>query len=217
MILGVLNQKGGVGKTTTALSVASALALEGWRVLLVDADPQGSSLAWAAAREANPLFSVVGLPKPTLHRDMPELSKGYDAVVIDGAPRVNDLGRSVIAASDTILIPVQPSPFDVWAAAETVALIREAAVHKERLKAVIAINRRIVGTALGRDVVEALEPLGLPILDASLSQRVVYAESAARGLSAIEAAPNSEAAREVQALAAELVTYHQNGKAVADV
>ncbi|WP_438346833.1 ParA family partition ATPase [Methylorubrum populi] len=217
MILGIISQKGGVGKTTLSFNLAAVLALDGWRVLLIDADPQASSLAWSAARQEKPLFPVLGLPKATLHRDMPEVSKGYDAVLIDGAPRVNDLGRSVIAASDMVLVPVQPSPFDVWAAADTVGLIEEAAVHKERLKAAIAVNRKIVGTAIGRDVAEALEPLKIPVLTSSLHQRVIYAESAARGLSVVEQAPNSDASREIQALTAEVITYAQEGKAIADV
>src|SRR4028119_568969 len=115
MIIGVLNQKGGVGKTTTAVNMAATLAPQRHRVLLVDADPQGSSLAWSSAREAPPLFSVVGMAKPTLHREMPDIAQDYDAVFIDGAPRVNDLGRAAILASDIVIIPVQPSPYDVWA------------------------------------------------------------------------------------------------------
>src|SRR5476651_1448820 len=115
MIIGVLNQKGGVGKTTIAVNLAAAFANSGARALLVDADPQGSALAWSSARERDPLFAVVGMAKPSLHRDLPDLAKNYDFVVIDGAPRVNELGRSAILASDFVLLPVQPSPYDVWA------------------------------------------------------------------------------------------------------
>jgi chromosome partitioning protein len=200
MIIGVLNQKGGVGKTTLAVNVSATLAMRGLRVLLVDADPQASSMAWSAAREAPPLFPVIGMAKPTLHRDMPEIAKDYDAVVIDGAPRVNDLGRAAILASDTILIPVQPSPYDVWAAADTVQLIREAQQFKPDLKAAFVINRKIVNTAIGRDVATALEHFEIPVLPTQLCQRVLYAESAGQGLAVAEVAPNSEAARELAAL-----------------
>jgi cellulose biosynthesis protein BcsQ len=95
---------------------------------------------------------VVGMAKPTLHLDLPSVARDYDFVVIDGAPRVNELGRAAILASDTILIPVQPS-HDVWAAAQTVELIREAQQYKTRLRAAFVINRKIVNTAIGRDVV----------------------------------------------------------------
>lgn len=204
MIIGVLNQKGGVGKTTISVNLAHTYAAQGARVLLVDADPQGSSLSWSSAREIEPLFPVIGMAKPTLHKDLPAVAKNYDVTIIDGAPRVNELGRAAIMASDLIVIPIQPSPYDVWAGADTVALVNEARVFKENLKAVFAINRRIVNTAIGRDVAKALEQFAFPVLK-GLSQRVVYAESAAQGLAVAEIEPQSPAAREIEKLAADLV------------
>ena len=108
------------------------------------------------------------MAKLSLHRDLPEIAKDYDVVVIDGAPRVNELGRSAILASDTILIPVQPSPYDVWAAAFTVQLIREAQQFRGALTAAFVINRKIVNTAIGRDVASALDHFGTPVLPGHL-------------------------------------------------
>ena len=202
MIVGVLNQKGGVGKTTVAVNLASCFSRSGQQTLLVDADPQGSALAWSGARQIDAEFVVVGMAKPTLHREIPALAKNYDIVVIDGAARVNELGRAAIMASDLVLIPVQPSPYDVWAAADTVQLIREARQFKESLRAAFLINRKIANSAIGRDFHAALAQFPeTPVLDAALVQRVVYAESAARGLSVLEAAPRGEAAREIHRLA----------------
>ena len=204
MIIGVLSQKGGVGKTTLSLNIASHYAAQGRKVLLVDADPQGSALAWSSARDLPPLFPVVGMAKPTLHRDLPAVASDYDVTIIDGAPRVNDLGRAAILASDIVLIPVQPSPFDVWAADDTVKLVQEAQQFKETLKAAFAINRKIVNTAIGRDVAKAFDDAPFPVLSASVCQRVLFAECAGQGLTVREIAPNGEAAREIAQLCASI-------------
>jgi chromosome partitioning protein len=206
MIIGVLNQKGGVGKTTVAVNLAAVFATAGNRVLLVDADPQGSSIAWSAARTSDPLFPVVGMAKSTLHRDLPNLARDYAFVIIDGAPGANEVGRSVIMASDLIIIPVQPSPYDVWASAATVKLIGEVKQYRDDLEAIFVINRKIVNTALGRDVTGALAAFKFIVSEVALCQRVIYAESAARGLAVIEAEPQSEAAKEIAWFAQTILT-----------
>ncbi len=207
MIISVQNQKGGVGKTTLAIHISYVLSSSKTRVLLIDADPQGSSRDWAAAREDEPPFSVVGLDRPTIHRDLPKLADGYDHVVIDGPPRVTDLARSAIAAADLVVIPIQPSPYDVWAATEVINLIKEASVFKESLKSVFVINRKIVNTAIGRDVVAALAEYSIPVAKAGICQRVAFAESAASGQTVMELNLKSSASKEIKALVKELLSY----------
>jgi chromosome partitioning protein len=204
MRIGVLNQKGGVGKTTLSVNIAASLARGGARVLLIDADPQGSALDWAAARQEPALFTVVGFPRPQIHKEIDQLGHGYDHIVIDGPPRVTELVRSAIMASDVVLIPVQPSPYDVWAAEEVVKLVREAVIFKEKLKTAFVINRKIVNTAIGRDVGDALAQYELPVFAATVSQRVLFAEAASQGKAVFELEPSSSAAREIEAVVAEL-------------
>ncbi len=207
MNIGFLNQKGGVGKTTLAVHVADALARQSRSVLLVDADPQGSSLDWAASRQGEPLFPVAGLPKASIHKELPALAKSYDTVIIDGPPRVYDVARSAIMASDLVLIPVQPSPYDVWAAKEIVDLIQEALVFKPTLKAAFVINRKIAKTALGRDVADALAEYPIPVLQTAICQRVALAESAAQGQTVFETAPDNPATQELVSLVNEIMEF----------
>lgn len=207
MIFGFLNQKGGVGKSTLSICLAASLARTGARVLLIDADPQGSALDWAAARQGKPLFTVVGFPRPSIHKEIGRMGQGYDHIVIDGPPRVTDLARSAIMASDVVVIPVQPSPYDIWAAEEVVKLIDEARIYKENIKSVFLVNRKITNTAIGRDVREALAAYPVHVLDASVAQRVVFAEAAAQGQAIFEIDPSGPAVAEIEAVAAELMEY----------
>jgi|SRR5579863_1197345 len=204
MIIAVVNQKGGAGKTTIALNLAAALAAEGKRVLLVDADPQQTAQDWAAVRSSPPPFQVVGLAKPVLHRDLPQMAADYDHVVIDGAPRNYEVARSAIAAADVVLIPVQPSGADFWASRETVGLVKEAHGFKETQKSVFVVSRKIGRTVLGRDIADALAEFEVPILKAGTMQRVIYAEALTGGTTVIEQQPRGPAAEEIRAILAEL-------------
>ena len=197
--------KGGSGKTTLAVHLAHTIGLAKKKVILIDADPQGSSQGWAASREDQPPFPVIGMARNTLHRDLPELLENYDHCVIDTPPRVSALARTAILAADLVLIPVQPSSYDVWAASETVKLIEEAQGFKPEIKAAFIINRRITNTAISREVEEALSDYEFPLLKTTIGQRVIFSESSA-GYSVIELAPSNKASTEIRQLSLEVMT-----------
>jgi len=204
MIIALCNQKGGAGKTTLAIHLAHAIALSKKRVLLVDSDPQGSASGWAATREETSPFPVIQMARDSLHRDLPAIAADYQHCVIDTPPRVSALARSAILASDLVIVPVQPSSYDVWAAGETVQLIQEAQQFKPDIKAVFIINRRITGTAIGKEIEGALAEMPFPILKTVIAQRVAFAESSA-GYTVIESSVNSAAANEIKALSKEVL------------
>lgn len=202
-VVAILNQKGGVGKTTLSVHLATALA-EGGKVLLIDADPQHSALDWAAQREKERPFNVIGMPKPILHSQVGTLGADYDWVIIDGPPRVNEVARSAIAASDLVIVPVQPSPYDVWAAKDIVDIVRECEITRPAVLSRFLINRLFPNTTLAGEVVDALSEFEMPMLKAVIHNRTEYAKSARLGLTALETEPHGQAAAEIRTLATEV-------------
>ena len=200
-----LSQKGGSGKTTTATCVARQLQLDGEDVILIDSDPQGSARDWRAATEQETVL-VVGLDRPTLDKDIKALSNnGKKWVIIDGAPRNEAMTLSAIKAADLVLIPVQPSPYDVWATEDLVAIIKtRQEVTEGKPKAAFFISRAIRRTDMSRDVHAALAELSLPTLEAMTTQRQIYPKAAAVGLTPADIEYEGEAAKEIRAIIAEV-------------
>lgn len=206
-VIAVLNQKGGSGKTTIATHLTRALQLQGSSVLLVDSDKQGSARDWSAVDESNPV-TVIGLDRPTLDRDLKNISD-KDFVVIDGSPQATDLAVSAIKAADFVLIPVQPSPYDIWATSDLVDLVKQRIeMTDNKLKSAFVVSRAIKNTKIGSEVSEVLIEYGLPVLNARIVQRIAYPNSAAIGKTVFETeSKSSDAVAEMNALATEVKSY----------
>ncbi len=206
-IIAVLNQKGGVGKTTIATNLAHALQLEGHKVILVDSDPQGSARDWNAASDGA-LIKVIGLDRATLAKDILAVVDNHDFIIIDGAPQIADLAIAAIKCADMILIPVQPSPYDIWACEDLVEIIKaRQEITDGKPKAAFIISRVIKNTQLGNEIREALEGYDLPVFKNFTTQRVIYAKSAATGSTVLSSEMKEEASNEIRAIANELKDF----------
>ena len=213
-VIAVLNQKGGAGKTTIATNLAHALVLARHKVLLVDADPQGSLRDWNEVNGGE-LIPVVGLDRETLAKDLQAVDSGYDFIVIDGAPQIAKLSAAAVKAADLVLIPVQPSPYDIWACADLVDIImarRE--VTNGQPQGAFVISRLIKKTRLSSEVGKALREYAMPILATGTSQRVVYPTSAAEGQTVFQKEPKGPAAREIVRIKNEMLEVLALGESI---
>jgi chromosome partitioning protein len=207
MIIAVLNEKGGVGKTTLVTNLARAYQRQQLRVLMVDSDPQGSLRDWlATAGDDSQYPSMVAMDKPSMIKDLKRMGADYDVVLVDGCPKAMGMIATTVTVADLVLIPVQPSGFDLWAANSVVELIRQRREVTDGIpQAAFVVTRQINNTKLQAESRTALADLGLPILSAFTTQRIAYAAAASGGKTVLDAAfAGTVAAHEITALAAEV-------------
>ncbi len=206
MIISFINQKGGVGKTTIAINVAAALARQGYKTLLIDADKQGSSSTWASLREESP-FQVVNLARENMAKDAISLAAEYDFTLIDAPPHAEAISRSCIIASDLVVMPIEPSGLSTWASDVTVQQVEQAREYKETLKCGFVVSRKIGKTVIGRQVREMVENTGMRVFDADIENRVAFAESMTMGQTIYEWGVDKKATEEIETLTTELINY----------
>ena len=186
-VVAIVNQKGGTGKTTLSINLASAFA-EVHPTLLVDADPQGSALDWADSR-ATPQMNLdaCGVEPSRLLRDVRNLAPRYTWIVIDGPPGIGRVSADAVRAADVVLIPTKPSPFDVWAASDIVDAIKARQETTGGIpKGYFVITMARPRTRLVGQVTGALAEYGLPILEARTTERVIYPMTAIEGKSVLD-------------------------------
>lgn len=199
-VIATINQKGGSGKTTLTAHLARAASLDGLKVLLVDSDRQGSLRDWHAAGNGCGL-DLVAADTPSAISSVRNIGLGYDVVFIDGMPSANAGAAAAIRVSDGVLIPVQPSPLDVWACGEVVDLVKQRREVANGLpRAGLVVSRAITRSVLARGLIRAFDEIGLESLDTHVHQRVMYATSMAIGSTALDDDPTGLAALEMRSI-----------------
>jgi len=203
IVITVAQQKGGTGKTTLAANLAAALATS-HRVALLDIDPQRSLTRWNQIRQAR----AAGVVRLTfsevsgwrLAAELERLKTAHDVVLIDSPPQIDTDARLAIRGATLVLIPVQPSPPDIWAAEGTLKL----AVAEKR-RATLVLNRLPPSGRLRQSMITSLREGAHPLLAATIGNRTGFASAFAEGLGVTEATPRSIAANELRALLSELL------------
>ncbi len=210
-VITVFNQKGGCGKTTIAMQLAGSLGLRGFAALVVDMDPQGTASRWASAAAEGSDFpaSVMSLApmEGKMHREVKNHVEKYDFVFIDCPPAMNSaVPTSAMLISDLALIPIVPSPGDIWAAEAAKKLAESAQVTNPTLIARVAPNMVQKHTLLAKDLLEVLkDDEDFKVLNSHLGARSAFRECQIMGTS-VHGVPRANAAiDEVEALTDEIL------------
>jgi chromosome partitioning protein len=208
MIITLASSKGGVGKSTLAANMAVELAARGRRVVLLDADPQGTATTWGEVRAAS------GLDKPTVlpvgdnvRQVVTELARDWDVVLIDTAGRQGKRLASALIVSDMALMPATPAGPDIWAMQSSLDTVREVQELRPELRVALVVNGE-QRTKLSAQARQALDDLGVPVI-ASLARRTAIAEAVTAGQGVTEREPRGPGAMEIRALTDAVVAFVQ--------
>jgi len=207
-IITVAPQKGGAGKTPLVAQLAVALATKGQRIALVDIDPQASLSTWFQIREENGKTENLWLS--SLHawrtQSADKLTADNDYVLIDAPPHSQTEAVSAVRAADLVLVPIQPSPVDLWATEPILSLAKS-----QRRTVLLVLNRASSRVKLAEELAEPIADLGADVAKATLGNRIAFASSMFEGAGVTETASSSKAAQEIRALAREITRRLSRG------
>ena len=195
-VIAIVSQKGGSGKTTLAVNLATRAAQAGHESCVVDTGPQATAAAWSDWR-GDFLPVVVTSPPARIARTIASAKKnGVDFIVIDTPPHADAAAREAIKAADIVLIPTKPRAFDLHALEPIAELVSFA-----KKPAFVVLNSVPAGaTVLTKDAKKAAKEIGLKMCSITLGDRAAYHRSSAKGESAAEMSPDSKAAKEIDRL-----------------
>ena len=209
-IIALVNQKGGPGKTTLTMHLASELSRREARVLVADADPQGTATRWAATAPDDIPFpaAVAGLggTGARLHRELRKYLEPYDFIVVDCPPSADSpLSHSALLVADLALVPVIPSPPDLWAGIAIRQVIANVCAINENLKARLIVNQYKPRTRLAIRTLELLPRYGIPVFQTQIGDREAFRHAAAAGLTVADLPRAAKAAEEISMLTDEVI------------
>jgi chromosome partitioning protein len=204
-VIAIAGRKGGIGKSTIAGNLAAEFDAMGRSVIVLDADPQHSLALWAAQGHGMLLRSVEtvedGEPEE-LRNKVRHAEKTADVVLIDTPPGMPETAYQAALLADLVLLPCGPSPLDLFALKEALALSLKARAQRRSKKPRIRFvpSKVLMNTNLGRELASSLEKMGKKVLP-GIGQRIVVAEAVTGGLTVREFAPTSVSAQEFEELA----------------
>lgn len=205
LIVGIVNSKGGSGKSTLATNLARAIQKDGNDTVLVDTDPQGTITDWSSNQPEGYGLPVIHVQNAeALEVDLSRLTDGYDVAIIDGSAKLEKGLGTCVRASDAVLIPVQPTPADIWGVSEVAGIVRQTDT-----KAALVVSRAITGTNLAQEITDGLKSYNLPVFESRTHQRVAYAEAMFSGQTVLDIKAR-KAESEIQDIATELAELLQS-------